>query len=256
MGSIVVYKLPVYRVVGLAWLHLIRHKFDLLRLGGLWFLVPIGMAALGPVLGQGGNPWYSGIEAAIAYLAGLIVARAWIRHILLGERGAGPAPVNGGAIRYLLWNPVLILLAAVPAAPAIAYALFGDQPTYVGLAKIAAVLIAIPFVVRLALVFVPVAIERDGSKLQAGWEAGRGSWWRLLAAFMLTAVSGYVVTLLLVIPIGSAVMAVDPGAALADHPSLKVTGHALTLLFIALTSGLLAWSWKALTQGDAALPTR
>jgi hypothetical protein len=252
----VLHKLPVYRVVGLAWLHVIRHKFDLLKLGGLWFVIPIAMAALGPALGQGNSSWYGGIEAAIAYLAGLIVARAWIRHVLLDERRSGPAPVNGGAIRYLLWNPVLILLAAVPAAPAIAYALLGNQPTYVGLAKIAAVLIAIPFVVRLALVLVPVAIERQGSKLQAGWEAGRGSWLRLLAAFLLTAISGYVVTLLLVIPIGTIVMAADPSAALADHPSLKVVGHALTLLFIALTSGLLAWSWKALTSGEAALPTR
>ncbi|WP_027132961.1 hypothetical protein [Geminicoccus roseus] len=250
------HKLPVYRVVGLAWLHLIRHKFDLLRLGGLWFLIPIGMAALAPALGQAGDPWYGGIETAIAYLAGLVVARAWIRHVLLEERRRGPAPVNGGAIRYLLWNPVLIVLAALPAAPAIAYAVLGQDSTYVGLAKIAAVVIAVPFVVRLALVFVPVAIERDGSKLQAGWEAGQGSWWRLLAAFLLVAVSGYVVTLLLVIPIGTAIMAVDPGAALADHPSLKVVGHALTLLFIALTSGLLAWSWKALTQGEAALPAR
>lgn len=250
------HKLPVYRIVGLSWLHVIRHKFDLLKLGGLWFLIPIAMAALGPMLGQGDQPWYARTEAAIAYLAGLIVARAWIRHVLLDERRHGLAPVNGGAVRYLLWNPVLILLAALPAAPAIAYAVFGTEPTYVGLAKIAALVIAIPFVVRLALVFVPVAIEQDGSKLQAGWAAGQGNWWRLLAAFLLVAVSGYVVTLLLVIPIGTAVMAANPDAALADHPSLKVVGHALTLLFIALTSGMLAWAWKALTQGEAALPAR
>ena len=249
------HRLPVYRVVGLAWLHVIRHKLDLLKLGGLWFLVPIAMAAFAPALGQRANPWYTGTEAAIAYLAGLLVARAWIRHVLLDERRGGPAPINIGAIRYLLWNPVLIVLAALPAAPAIAYAILGSEPTQVGLAKVAAVLIAVPFVVRLALVFVPVAIDRTGSKLQAGWSAGQGSWWRLLAAFLLTAVSGYLVLLLLVIPIGTAVMAVEPNAALAGHPSLKVVGHALTLLFVALTSGVLAWSWKALTQGEAALPT-
>ena len=250
------HRLPVYRVVGLAWLHVIRHKFDLVKLGGLWFLIPIGMAALAPLLRQQTNPWYTGTEAAIAYLAGLLVARSWIRHVLLDERRNGPAPIDAGGIRYLLWNPLLIALAALPAAPAIAYAMLGSQPTSVGLAKVLAIVIAIPFVVRLALVFVPVAIGWQGAKLQAGWAAGRGNWWRLLAAFLLTAVSGYLVMLLLVIPLGTAVMAIDPTAALADHPSLKVVGHALTLLFVALTSGVLAWSWRALTQGDGALPTR
>jgi len=250
------HRLPVYRVVGLAWLHVIRHKLDLLKLGLPWFLIPVAMAAASPFLAGGLEPWYGRVEAGIAYLAGLILARAWIRHVLLDERRAGPAPLNGGALRYLVWNFVLILLAAVPATPAIAYAVFGQVPTYVGLAKIAALLIALPFVARLALVFAPAAIELPGSKLQAGWQAGDGSWWRLLAAFVLTAVSGYVVTLLLVIPIGTMIMAVDPDAALADHPSLRIVGHLLTLLFIALTSGLIAWAWRALTEGEAALPTR
>ncbi|HEX2525312.1 MAG TPA: hypothetical protein VHL31_03295 [Geminicoccus sp.] len=249
------HKLPVYRVVGLSWRHIIRHKFDFLRLGGLWFMIPIGMAVLAPVVGGAANPWYRGIETGIAYLAGLIVARAWIRHVLLHERSRGPAKLNASALRYLLWNPALIVLAAVPAAPAIAYAAFGSDATYVGMAKIVAILIAVPFVVRLALVFAPVAIEHDGSKLEAGWQAGRGSWLRLLAAFVLIAVSGYVVTLLLVIPLGSIIMAADPGAALPDHPSFKVVDHLLTLLFVGLTSGLIAWSWKALTEGDQALPT-
>jgi hypothetical protein len=253
--SVTLHKLPVYRVVGLSWLHVIRHKFDFLRLGGLWFLIPIGMAALSPLVGGNDNPWYRGIETGIAYLAGLIVARAWIRHVLLHERTGGPARLNAGAIRYLLWNPALIVLAAVPAAPAIGYAVFGNEPTYVGLAKFVAILIAVPFVVRLALVFAPVAIEHAGSKLEAGWQAGRGSWLRLLAAFILVAISGYVVTLILVIPIGTIIMAADPSAALPDHPSMKVVDHLLTLLFVGLTSGLIAWSWKALTEGEAALPT-
>ena len=250
------HRLPVYRVVGLAWLHVIRHKFDLLRLGGPWFLIPIAMAGLAPLFDGGGNLWYGKIESAIAYLASLIVARAWIRHILLDERRRGPAPINVGALRYVLWNPVLIALAAFPAAPAILYATIGTDPNHVGLAKVAALLIALPFVARLAIVFGPVAIEQPGFKLGIGWLAGQGNWLRLLGAFVLVAVSGYVVMLLLIIPIGTIIMAADPSAALKDHPSLKVVDHAMTLLFIGLTSGLVAWSWKALTEGDDGLPSR
>jgi hypothetical protein len=249
------HKLPVYRVVGLAWLHVIRHKLDLLRLALPWFALPAVLAACRSLAGPGARPVYDGIETGLAYLAGLVLARAWIRHVLLDERRT-VAPLDLATVRYVGWNVVLVVLAAIPALPAILYALLGPESDISRLARLASVLIAIPFVVRLALAFAPIAIGEERGAIGRAWQAGQGSWWRLIGAFAITTISAYVVFLMISLPIGVVIVAADPTAVLPDHPSLAVIGHLLAMLATALTSGLIAWSWRALTQGEAALPTR
>lgn len=248
-------KLPVLRLVRQSYLDVLENREGLVRVGGLWLLLPwlLGLAA------AYGAP-FLGIVGGIALAVGLAaIAVAWHRHILLGEPLQGPfARIDGRVGRYLLWTALMGLMMSLPLlligpllGPAIAPegngAAAPEAPSAAVLLLPPAALALVWVAARLQLVFPGTAIDKRELGLAGSWGLTRGHGVRLVVAFMLVTVPVGVASLLLVLLFASIAQATGSiiMGALAD-----LVGTASPWVQAPLVASLLSYVYLFLKQQE------
>jgi hypothetical protein len=163
---------PALACAGRSLAHLKAHGRDAIRLGWPWYGGALLVALLTP----------SGVAGELAlrlltFLAAAVLAAAWSRHVLLGERRPGPARFDRAALKVLGWNLMLGLIVAIPpgAAAAVAPVSGPAGPFLVA----ALVLVALWVAARLALAL-PLAAGGEGIGAAArAWLVSARAGWRL-----------------------------------------------------------------------------
>lgn len=246
-------KLPVGRLVRLAYLDVLGHQQGLLQVGGLWLLLSWALL----LLAHSGLVLFSLAADLAITLGAAAIAVAWHRHILedapLTDR---MAPVDARVARYFILTVLLAFLVGVPPLLVLvltggASMLAGGEQTApegggIGLLLVPASMVACLYAAQRLQLLLPAAAIRDTGMTPArSWAMTRGNGWRLLAGFALVTLPLAVVMIVLMLALGWAADATGSLAltALAD---LAAVGNAW--LQAPVIASFLAYAYLFLQQ--------
>lgn len=164
------------------------HFGEMVRLVWLAGLLYIGLSALGGFFEIQGRPMMAMLMNLGTLLVSPMIAVAWHRFIILGERGERTYFQFGRReVKFLAATFLLVL----PIAPAIVLTVStgmlgmeGSPNPVLGLLAVAAIGIGAYYVIRLSLLLPAVAIDQRFD-IGAVLQITRGHFWRLFAAFLL-----------------------------------------------------------------------
>lgn len=215
-------KLPVLPVVGEALRDVLGNLGGLARIAWPYLaiavlLILLGTFALGRRDGDLGGEIAQlggvGLASLVMSIATLACAVKWQRHVVLGERLAGIAPLNGRALRYAVWSFLIGAFCLLPIAVAalvgvgtglIAHQENGETPFTLGTPGILLLglgcLGSVYLYARLMLVTPAISVDQRQLRARASWAATSGQAMRLIAILVLFALGvgivGFVLRLL------------------------------------------------------------
>jgi hypothetical protein len=271
-------KLPFWRTVGSSYSSYFHHFIDALRASSLWLAV-VGAfmvlaswqhwSSISEVMANltAGEPpqmpistasvVFSGAEYILLSFAGVSIAVAWHRLIILNEQ---PGFSGGNVATKNLWRYVamaipLSLILFLPSAAIMLPTFYFQQPasgtpshefSVLRLLGFAAYVVAIPATLRLILLLPAQAIGDTGLTLEETWSRTRGNAWRLAWGSVVTAVPGLVsqivFSFLIRPPLAS--------EAFDEDVIATMTG----LLFLPIWIGFLSHAYRHFFQAPLQLP--
>jgi len=216
-------QLPFWRTVGLSYSSYFHHFIDALRASWLWLAFAGGFPVLASWqhwssisevmanLATGDAPLMPasaaglalyGVEYLLLWLAGVSIAVAWHRLMILNEHPgfSGGNVATKNLWRYVAVGTALLLVLFLPGAAIIPPKFFFQQPgsgppsqevsglRLLGIAAyvVAVCVVGIPAMLRLSLLLPAQAIGDTGLTWSQTWSRTRGNAWRLVWGTVLT----------------------------------------------------------------------
>jgi hypothetical protein len=181
-------RLPVGELVFTSIRHTWRHLGYVLRIGGLWLLLVVGLD-LAQAAWEGADSYLPTLLFAVAHaflMAPLAVA--WHRFILAGEVMPGfNLQFTRRAGEYFLYAVLVEQLMLAPQQAVLSQGVQQPGEAASGFAALFLLLVPVTLYVstRLSLVLPAKALGLDGFGLAAAWAMGRGNGWRLACGMLL-----------------------------------------------------------------------
>jgi hypothetical protein len=262
-------KLPVGQTIKLSYASYLQGFGDILRISWVWLLICAMLPVLANwvrqswTLGMRGNNALTYSTALIVVLAGVSIAIAWHRRIILGEQ-------RGSSCRNIIttefWRYVGLVLpfGLMGAAPNVAMGLATESIAVEGLrltqwqiiamAMASGILhgVAFAIILRLSLVLPARAIGDRTVSFRKAWSSTRGNTWRMLAASAACIVLP-VLLLRMIEPAAFRAIMISPAGAL-NIPMIWITilfslTNVINLLIIPLGTGFLSHAYQHFLQG-------
>jgi len=204
--------LPVLATAAGAYRTVLGDADRLLRIAGVWWLLIMGLQALGEIaIGPPVDAAAAGAIAAspgfwvlwlmgtaVILVAGFAVPVAWHRWLLLHDEAGWAAPVSVRVVAYALWGMLISVLAFVPIAIVMAALGFGmgspggapppdgARALAVAVASLAGFTLGLYLTARLSLVLPARAIGERTLGLVQAWRVAQAHAWRLVLVTLLT----------------------------------------------------------------------
>jgi hypothetical protein len=278
-------KLPLGATIGLSYSTYFRNFVDVLRTSWLWLLL---VAPLGGIVGWMQAVWFAeavanmkqrvppqlppksfqmialgGLDNLLVLVAGVSIAVAWHRRIILDERPrfSGNNVVTESFWRYVWVGVLIFLMVGIPVLavflPTFYFLSFGvtGKPPAQPVSALALLLFATLFVVylaaiavflRLTLLFPARAAGDVGLRFRQAWDRTRGNTWRLLwgiVACMLPAALLMQIVLLFVIGFPGPETFTDPSFA-GRFAALGAVTIICYLLILPIGIGFLSHAYR------------
>jgi hypothetical protein len=205
-------QLPFWRTVGLSYSSYFHHFIDALRATWLWLAVvgafPVlaswqhwsSISEVMADLATGELPQMPistavvvlyGVEYILLWLAGVSIAVAWHRLMILNEQPglSGRNVATKNLWRYVAMGIALFLIVFLPMAAILFPTFYSQQPASLlgsAAASVVAIVVGIPAMLRLSLLLPAQAIGNTGLTWSQTWSRTRGNAWRLFWGTVLT----------------------------------------------------------------------
>jgi hypothetical protein len=214
-------RLPFWRTVGLSYSSYFRHFIDALRASWLWLAVfgalpvlaswqqwsgisevmaNLAVDELPPMPISTASLVFYGVEYILLSLAGVSIAVAWHRLMILNEQPgfSGRNVATRNLWRYVVTAVALLMILFLPLAAMMPPASYFLRPTsgppsqefsmfrLLGFAVV--YVLAIPVMLRLALLLPAQAIGDTGLTVKQTWNRTYGNTWRLFWGIVITSV--------------------------------------------------------------------
>jgi hypothetical protein len=275
-------KLPLREAISLSYAWFFQKFPDLLRISWLWLLICAALVGISSwmqwtwmadVLGAdtGGMLQRATLESSrpielliLGYIAGLLpliagvsIAVAWHRRIILGEQpGLSGSNILAGELwRYIGVGILIMLVTTLPLVFILVLAVVLASQSIAALVGLLLCLAAIAVVLRLSLILPARAIGDVGLTIREAWHRTRGNTWRLfwgtVACTLPPAILLETVSLIVFGTIGSQVA---PGQPLDTSVALAVAlmstiFFVVYLLIVPIGIGFLSHAYRHFFQG-------
>jgi hypothetical protein len=271
-------QLPFWRTVGLSYSSYFHHFIDALRASWLWLAVAGGFPVLAnwqhwsgisevmANLATGEDSLMPasaaglvlyGVEYLLLWLAGVSIAVAWHRLMILNEQpGFSGGNVGTKSLwRYVAVGVALFLILFLPMAAIIPLKFF-LQPASASasqefsplrlLGLVAVYVLAVPAMLRLSLLLPAQAIGDTGLTWSQTWSRTRGNAWRLIWGSLLTSLPPGLLQIVFLFLIRPEL----PSEAFAADVIVTMTD----LLFLPIWIGFLSHAYRHFFQAPLQLP--